>query len=120
VRHCQVFRRADVLWDITRPFYDRTLALVARHGLQRNMNGSDLLRVHSSCRGVQENYEPEVWSQLLNSLQPGDFVVDVGAHIGLYSVAMATRVGPQGKVYACEPDASNRKFLVEHIRLNGL
>lgn len=119
-RHSQILCGAGVVWDITRPFYDRTLALIGKNGLQRNMNGTDLLRVHPSCRGVQEGYEPDVWSHLLNSLKSRDCVVDVGAHIGLYAIAMAKRLGPHGKVYACEPDTSNRKLLREHIRLNGL
>ncbi len=96
------------------------MVLIGRQGLRRNINGTDPLRIHPGCRGVQEVYEPDVWHHLLTSLQPGDCVVDVGAHIGLYAVAMAKRLGPNGKVYAFEPDAGNRAFLIEHTRLNGL
>ena len=120
VRHSEALRRADMLWNIARPCYNRALALVGRQGLERNINGTDLIRVHARCRGVQEKYEPEVWSHLLDSLHSGDCVVDVGAHIGLYSIAMAKRIRPDGKVYACEPDASNRRLLIENVRLNEL
>jgi FkbM family methyltransferase len=34
---------------------------------------------------------------------PGDTVVDVGAHFGAYTLALAARVGPRGRVLAFEP-----------------
>jgi FkbM family methyltransferase len=37
------------------------------------------------------------------ALEPGDTFVDVGANIGLFSVAAAKMVGHSGKVYAFEP-----------------
>ncbi len=120
VRHSRLLRRAEVLWDVARPFYSRILTLIGRQGLQRNINGTDILRIHPACRAVQETYEPEVWDYLLSFLRPDDCVVDVGAHIGLYAAAMAKRLGPRGKVYAIEPDAANRALLIEHIRLNRL
>lgn len=36
-------------------------------------------------------------------LRPGDTVVDVGANVGLYSLACARQVGPRGQVLALEP-----------------
>ena len=36
-------------------------------------------------------------------LQPGDRAVDVGATYGVYALAMAKRVGPEGRVWAFEP-----------------
>lgn len=109
-----------MVWDLARPAYNRATLLLAKNGLQRNINGTDLLRVHASFRGVQEIYEPEAWSYVMASLQPGDCMVDVGAHIGLYALAAAKHLGPHGRVYACEPDTGNRTDLIEHIRLNGL
>jgi FkbM family methyltransferase len=50
----------------------------------------------------------------------GDVVVDVGSHIGLYSMVSSKRVGPSGQVIAIEADFSNFKMLQENIRLNGL
>jgi Methyltransferase FkbM domain len=35
---------------------------------------------------------------LLSIIEPGDFVFDVGAHIGTFSAPVARRVGPTGKV----------------------
>jgi FkbM family methyltransferase len=46
-------------------------------------------------------------------------VVDIGANIGYYTLLAARRVGPQGKVYAFEPEPRNFKLLSENLRLNG-
>lgn len=40
---------------------------------------------------------------LLRSIRPGDVVVDIGAHKGAYTYWMARRVGPNGRVFAFEP-----------------
>jgi FkbM family methyltransferase len=35
--------------------------------------------------------------------RPGDCVLDIGANVGDWTIAMAARVGPLGKVIAFEP-----------------
>ncbi|HEX3425552.1 MAG TPA: FkbM family methyltransferase [Acidimicrobiales bacterium] len=40
-------------------------------------------------------------------VQPGDFVLDVGAYRGVYTLALSRRVGPGGKVWAIEPFPPN-------------
>lgn len=52
-------------------------------------------------------------------IHPADIVVDIGAHIGAFSVWAAKRA-PQGRVYAFEPNRENYDLLVENVRLNGL
>lgn len=37
-------------------------------------------------------------------LRPGDLAIDVGAHIGFHSAAMAQVVGREGRVYSVEPN----------------
>jgi FkbM family methyltransferase len=51
-------------------------------------------------------------------LHPGDVFVDVGAHIGLYSLVAAQALGPQGLVLAFEADPTNHARLVENLALN--
>jgi FkbM family methyltransferase len=60
--------------------------------------------------------------EILDQFNPksGDIVVDVGAHIGLYSLIAAKRVGPGGKVIAIEPDPENCSLLQRNVELNGL
>jgi FkbM family methyltransferase len=50
----------------------------------------------------------------------GDVVLDVGAHIGRYTIIASKRVGPTGKVIAIEADPSNFEMLNRNIELNRL
>lgn len=58
-------------------------------------------------------YESMVWicceeekdlRMLRKLLKPGDFFIDCGANIGIWTLAAATRVGRDGGVYAYEPN----------------
>jgi len=46
--------------------------------------------------------------------------LDVGAHIGKYTLRAAAKIGNQGKVIAIEPDRNNFALLVRNIELNKL
>jgi FkbM family methyltransferase len=50
----------------------------------------------------------------------GDIVIDIGAHIGLYTIISSKRVGANGKVVAIEADPSNFEMLNSNIKLNQL
>src|ERR671919_1293041 len=50
----------------------------------------------------------------------GDIVVDIGAHIGLYTIISSKRVGTNGKVVAIEADPGNFEMLNRNIKLNRL
>lgn len=56
----------------------------------------------------------------LDHLQPGMTFVDIGAHVGLFSVPAARRVGASGRVIAFEPDPDNRRMLEENISRNRI
>jgi FkbM family methyltransferase len=45
--------------------------------------------------------------------------MDIGAHMGLFSVVMARLVGPTGRVYSFEPTPLSRKVLERAVRING-
>ena len=64
---------------------------------------------------------------LLNRLvHPGDVVVDVGAHRGVYTDRLARLVGPGGHVYAFEPNPDSWRILeavkggLQHITLQAI
>jgi FkbM family methyltransferase len=51
-------------------------------------------------------------------LQPGETVVDAGAHEGYYTLFASRRVGPGGRVIAFEPSPRERKALRWHVLIN--
>jgi FkbM family methyltransferase len=52
-------------------------------------------------------------------VKPGMVVIDLGAHVGYYTLLAAKLVGPEGKVYAFEPEPTNYALLLKNIALNG-
>jgi len=62
-------------------------------------------------------YEPVLWESLTGSLAAEDRFADVGANIGVYTIAAARRCA---HVTAFEPDPKTSDRLLTHVRLNGL
>ena len=63
-------------------------------------------------------YEFEEMAFVLHALRPGDRFVDVGAHIGAFSVLAAGAAGAE--CLAIEPVPASFAYLQENIALNGL
>lgn len=53
-------------------------------------------------------------------VRAGDIFMDIGANIGIYTLAAAHRVGNTGKVYAFEPHKMNGITLLRNIEASGL
>jgi hypothetical protein len=53
-------------------------------------------------------------------LVPDDVFVDVGAHIGVDTLAAAHVLRVQGKIFAFESSASNRFLLAKSVDMNGV
>jgi FkbM family methyltransferase len=64
-------------------------------------------------------YEPFQLRLALSLVGPGDRVLDVGANVGVYTLPLAPRVGPAGRVYAVEPDPGNFALLRGNVARNG-
>lgn len=63
-------------------------------------------------------WEPvETW-MLLRMLRPGMTVVDLGAHMGYFTLLAANCVGPKGKVLAMEPAPDHFRLLCANLLLN--
>lgn len=72
----------------------------------------------SVSRAILETgvWEPETWQAIAERLQPGGTFVDVGAHIGYYSLKAAKIVGPAGRVIAVEPNPETLRRLRDNLR----
>lgn len=62
--------------------------------------------------------EPGTSAMLCRLLRPGDHFIDVGAHIGYFSMLAAAFVGATGCVYSLEPSRDNFSRLIRHLALN--
>ncbi len=67
---------------------------------------------------ANRNHEPLV--QKVFEPKQGEVFVDVGAHIGLYTLRAAREVGPTGRVIAVEPDPQSYCILKDNVALNNL
>jgi FkbM family methyltransferase len=59
-------------------------------------------------------------AMLLSFVRQGDWVIDVGAHIGSFSVPLGQAVGPTGRVFAFEPVPENFELLCQNVAQSGL
>lgn len=66
-----------------------------------------------------QNYEPEDESMAFKLIRDGDSILDIGAHIGWYSINFAKRF-PNSKIYAFEPIENTFEYLMKNIQRNSL
>jgi FkbM family methyltransferase len=83
-------------------------------GHRMHLDAADSLRL--SVFGI---HEPEETHWIEANVPVGGVVIDIGANIGYYTLLLARRVGPTGRVYAFEPDPTNFALLRENTTLNG-
>ncbi len=70
-------------------------------------------------RVAQYGDEREALQAFLGQIRPDDVVFDIGASVGLYAIAAATKL-PQGRLVAFEPDPETRAALQKNVALNQL
>lgn len=66
------------------------------------------------------SYERKMKKYLVENLHRGEVMLDLGAHVGYYSLLGSRLVNGGGKVYAFEPLPRNINFLRQHLALNGV
>lgn len=93
--------------------------LTAGRGIAREVNGERIRFPPRLSRFYPRVYEHELFQALRDHCHPGQTVMDLGAHLGVFSVSMARLVGPTGRVLSFEPTPSTRQALHRVIRLNG-
>lgn len=68
---------------------------------------------------ISKSWERFQTSLFKKHVKKGDIVLDIGAHIGWYTLQAARIVGSTGRVYAFEPDLKNFKLLKKNVNANG-
>lgn len=89
------------------------------HGLQFSVP-ADLNCMSSYVLLEQGRWFEKEIDFLYRIIAPGMTAIDIGANIGVYSLALAQLVGPQGGVIAYEPGTENRRHLARSLQLNQL
>jgi FkbM family methyltransferase len=64
-------------------------------------------------------YEAAELDYVKSHLRPGDTFIDIGSHIGLYSLLASATVGPTGRVVAVDADPDTYGRLGQNLRLNS-
>lgn len=103
VRHLEGLVRSAIRSDVVEVLGHR-MVLDARDGAELSTNGI---------------YEPLTTDVVRREVREGHTVLDIGAHIGYYTLLFARQVGPQGRVFAFEPAPGTLALLEQNIRLNG-
>jgi FkbM family methyltransferase len=67
---------------------------------------------------LRGSYERDEAAFARRTLQEGDVAIDAGAHIGFFTMVMASAVGATGRVYAFEPLDRNADLLERSIAEN--
>jgi FkbM family methyltransferase len=97
--------------------------------LHRNKDDVNLLKIHVPkdhyqyfCRIGMGDFLPGHEGHIAGRFTPkkGDIVIDIGAHIGRYTITSSKQVGNTGKVVAIEADPENFEILKKNIDLNNL
>lgn len=94
--------------------------VVFSNGLIKNISGYTLRLPVRFKNYFESNYEADNFSFLAASVEKGDVIIDIGAHIGLFATIAAQVVGKNGQVFAFEPTLSTFKVLQKTIAINQL
>lgn len=87
-----------------------------RHGATMRFDTKDLITRYIYLFGVWEPYTTKV---LRLALQEGDVLLDIGAHVGYFSLLGAKLVGRTGRVISIEPNPAAVSELRANLVLNS-
>lgn len=64
-------------------------------------------------------FEPDLTRIVIDSVNPGDVVFDIGTHLGYYSLLTSHLVGPQGQVHSFEPTRHTHEVVRSNVQARG-
>ncbi len=99
------------------PELERTVTVDTAHGSLYIRDDDTIIRPYIEEHGI---WAPEQTGLVRETLRPGMRFIDVGAHVGYFSVLAGKLVGPDGIVFAFEPHPRNFELLMANVWRNGL
>jgi FkbM family methyltransferase len=87
-----------------------------KYGFKMHLDPLEWTQLELIERGT---LEPVTTDLFLKLLQPGDTYIDVGAHVGFYTLIARTRVGASGRVVAVEPQPYNADRILQNWAENS-
>ena len=72
----------------------------------------------SSALLSTKQWQPEIWNAISPALNEGSVFLDVGAHIGYFSMKASRKAGRTGRVLAFEPNPETLVLLRDNVRVN--
>jgi len=96
----------DISFKITYPMTNITIKAKCRHYWWERVEKSDL---ELNCLKV-----------LLKNIGRKEKIIEVGSFIGTFTLLLSNLVGPEGTIYAFEPDSRALLFLEQNVRRNHI
>lgn len=84
-------------------------------GVSFLLDPRDLVSVTILSTGT---WQPEIWDAIAPVLSEGSVLLDVGAHIGYFSLKGSVKVGQTGRVVAFEPNPQTVALLRDNVAVN--
>ena len=96
----------------------------ARMGMANLYNGQrmrvDLADYIGQQLAAEGSFERKMVETAMSHVHSGDVFLDVGAHMGFYTLVASRAVGERGSVHCFEPGDKQHRLLSENVRINGL
>jgi FkbM family methyltransferase len=89
-------------------------------GRAKKINGTSIIVPFKYSWFYPEIYEADKTDFIQQHCSAGDTVIDIGAHLGIFSFFLAKQVGGTGKVYSFEPAKKTFDALTKTLRYNNL
>src|SRR5579864_661352 len=120
IRRSPLLARLEGVWTVVRPPYERLLrVLYGRRGMPLAVGGGEQIQVDPICRRYvwEEHEEAGLWAALTSEVRRRDRFADIGANIGIYTIAAARR---GARVMSFEPNPRVAALLRRNVALNGI
>lgn len=99
--------------------YGVRLRKIEKNKYQAEGFGEKMLMPQGAWRVLIEIFHEDPYERVLK-VEKDDVVIDVGAHVGFFTIKAAREAGKNGSVVAVEPEPNNAGFLAENVKLAGL